>query len=418
MFETNQSVEYLVVDTTAFIENASLQLAGKHIVTCQDVVDEITNKRQLRRLIVLPYDLVIKNVDPETVHIVTEFSKKTGDYPSLSATDLKVIALTYQLEKEHVGIEHIRSEPITQKTVNVVTTHADNNLKADVVGFFAPNNISNVEVELEQSSEVAQNVTDKFKSNSELSDQNFEEEFQTLNLENLQNSDDESNILVAVEDETDSNSEDDDEDDNIGWITPSNVNKAKKQMNCQAAEEVSVKVACMTTDFAMQNVLKQMNLHVSALDGRIIKQIKTYVLRCYTCFKTTSLMTKTFCPKCGNKTLKRVAVTVDADGNQQIHINGRRPLTSRGKKFSLPTIKGGKHSNNPHLVEDQPFPDQRPTRLAKTKTNPLNDDYIAGFSPFVMRDVTSKSAQLKIRPHSEVKHWMRSNPNAAGRRKK
>lgn len=42
---------------------------------------------------------------------VTEFAKKTGDYPSLSATDIKVLALTYQLETENVGTEHLKKEP-------------------------------------------------------------------------------------------------------------------------------------------------------------------------------------------------------------------------------------------------------------------------------------------------------------------
>lgn len=42
---------------------------------------------------------------------VTEFAKKTGDYPSLSATDIKVLALTYQLELEKVGSSHLKSEP-------------------------------------------------------------------------------------------------------------------------------------------------------------------------------------------------------------------------------------------------------------------------------------------------------------------
>lgn len=45
---------------------------------------------------------------------VTEFSKRTGDYPSLSATDIKVLALTYQLELEHVGSEHLRTEPVVK----------------------------------------------------------------------------------------------------------------------------------------------------------------------------------------------------------------------------------------------------------------------------------------------------------------
>jgi RNA-binding protein NOB1 len=42
---------------------------------------------------------------------VTEFSKKTGDYPSLSATDIQVLALTYQLEAEFVGVSHLKKEP-------------------------------------------------------------------------------------------------------------------------------------------------------------------------------------------------------------------------------------------------------------------------------------------------------------------
>ncbi|KAF2878850.1 hypothetical protein ILUMI_27314 [Ignelater luminosus] len=253
-------------------------------------------------------------------------------------------------------------------------------------------------------------------------EQNIDDVLVTVN-ENIDSH--ELNNAVSTEDfdeeeeEVDDDDDDDEEDDDeAGWITPSNVEKAKKEIHSELMEETSVKVACITTDFAMQNVLKQMNLNVAALDGRMIKQLRTFILRCYTCFNTTSIMTKLFCPKCGNKTLKRVAVSLDKEGKQQIHINARRPLTARGKKFSLPRIQGGKHSNNPHLVEDQPMPDQRPTRLARTKNNPLDDDYIAGFSPFVMRDVTSKSAQLKIRPTTDVKHWMRKNPNEAVRRRR
>lgn len=57
---------------------------------------------------------------------MTEFSKKTGDYPSLSATDIKVLALTYQLELEHVGSQHLKKEPDVkvpdQKTTFTVCT--------------------------------------------------------------------------------------------------------------------------------------------------------------------------------------------------------------------------------------------------------------------------------------------------------
>lgn len=320
---------------------------------------------------------------PENVKAVTDFSKKTGDYPSLSATDIKVLALTYQLEKEFVGVEHLRTEPIIKKEVNIYTKSSNAvEVNPDVTGFHLPGK-KPVEAKTE-GKKVAEEEENNEEKDTNL-DKELSEKFETLEC-NI-NEDEEENyedVLAAVkndecDEETDSNDEDEEEDDDDeGWITPSNVKAAKQQVNSDLTEEKHVKVACITTDFAMQNVLKQMNLNVSALDGRIIKQLRTYILRCYACFKTTSIMTKKFCPKCGNNTLKRVAVSLDPNGKLKIHINARHPLTARGKKFSLPKIQGGKHSNNPILVEDQPMPDQKPSRLARTKNNPLKDDYIAG----------------------------------------
>lgn len=177
----------------------------------------------------------------------------------------------------------------------------------------------------------------------------------------------------------------------------------------------------MSTDYAIQNVLKQINLNIAALDGKIIKQMRTYILRCYACYKTTSIMTKIFCPKCGNKTLKRVAVSLDENGQQvvyfnslsynrleviirfflQIHINTRRPLTAKGKNTSIPRPQGGKHSSNPILFEDQPIPKQMPSRVARTKTNALDEDYVAGgcfflFSYFSLEQLNHKFCILRI----------------------
>lgn len=98
----------------------------------------------------------------------------------------------------------------------------------------------------------------------------------------------------------------------------------------------------------------------------------------------------------------------------QIHVNLRRPLTAKGKNSSLPKPKGGKHSTNAILFEDQPIPKQMPTRVARTKTNALEDDYIAGFSPFVTRDIDSKSAIL--RGHTNIKQAIRNTSYVDSRR--
>lgn len=409
---SSKQIEHLIVDTTAFIQNAPLQEIGVNIITLPEVVQEITNKRQLRRLAVLPYDLVVKEVFPENIKIVTDFAKKTGDFPSLSATDLKVIALTYQLEKERVGVSHINVEP-TNRLINV--SSASEETHVNLPGFYNPKHDNHdnktTESEITSTESVSSNDDDIIEMTESL--KNFNSEV----FEHSSNDD----LLVAVEenhkDEVNDDDDDYEEDDEEDWITPTNIHEAKIKSSGLSAEEKHVKVACMTTDFAMQNVLKQMNLNISALDGRIIKQLRSYILRCYACFRTTSIMTKKFCPKCGNDTLKKVSVVLDEEG-PHIYINPKHPLTARGKKYSLPTFKGGKHSNNPILTEDQPQPDQRPSRIARTKTNAFEDDYIVGFSPFAIRDVTSKSAQLHIKPGNEVKHWMRRNPNEARRKRK
>ena len=47
---------------------------------------------------------------------MTDFSKKSGDFGSLSATDIKVLALTYMLEANTVGIDHLKETPTIQRT--------------------------------------------------------------------------------------------------------------------------------------------------------------------------------------------------------------------------------------------------------------------------------------------------------------
>ena len=66
-------------------------------------------------------------------------------------------------------------------------------------------------------------------------------------------------------DEDDTLEEESDEEDEVGWITPSNLEEVKK-MNLNELEEdisnLSVKVACMTSDFAMQVSKKMVAKHI------------------------------------------------------------------------------------------------------------------------------------------------------------
>jgi hypothetical protein len=75
---------------------------------------------------------------------VTEFSKKTGDYPSLSATDIKVMALAYQLEKEKVGTDHLKKEPQFNRLVTF-RHHLPIESK-DTTGFYSPGSVVCIEM--------------------------------------------------------------------------------------------------------------------------------------------------------------------------------------------------------------------------------------------------------------------------------
>lgn len=455
--DNKNKIQYLIVDTSAFIRNAALQDIGANILTEQAVVDEITSKRQLRRLVVLPYDLKVQEAFSENIKFVTEFSKKSGDYTSLSATDIKVIALTYQLEKEKVGTAHLKDAPTIRTIASTKDKPSGDDLKLPI-GFYMPKNTEKNELDadneetslnnVEKTDEKEENfthreITEKSAINDASSDESdyetatsdFEDKTEDVTEKFAELKCNPTDLEVDGEGERavddilapiDTISEDEnsdvkyieDDDDDSGWITPANIVDVKKQMNSEILEEKTATVACLTMDFAMQNVLMQMGLNVVALDGRVIKQMRTFIFRCYACFKTTSIMTKIFCPYCGNKTLKKVEVTLDENGKQQIHINFQRPLSAKGKRFPLPMPKGGKHANNPILCEDQPMPQQHLSRLARTKNNPLDDDYIAGYSPFVMRDINSKSAMLGIKPDGVVKYWMKRNPNESRKRRK
>lgn len=321
--------------------------------------------------------------DSDAMKFVTDFAKKTGDFATLSVTDMKVIALTYQLEKKILGDEHLRQNPV------VPQTSFASNSSGITPGFYNPNNPSKVE----QNEEV-----EVIKA------------IENLDLDTDENEDE---ILQSTEegedeefDDEDFNSDEDDEDGGE-WVTAQNIKNIKRSFGLEVAEEIDSEVACITTDFAMQNVLKQIGLKICALDGRIIKEVRQFILRCYTCFKTTPDVSKVFCAKCGHKTLKRVAVSVNENGEQVVHLNPRYKITTKYKNQQVPHPQGGKHACNPVIFEDQRIPHQRPTKKAMTKTDALDENYTAGYSPFTLRDLDSRSARLRTTVN--IKQWMQNH---------
>ena len=190
----------------------------------------------------------------------------------------------------------------------------------------------------------------------------------------------------GMEAEDDDYEFDDNEDD---WITPSNISEKKTE------SLVSIKVGCATTDFAMQNLLLQIGLHVISVDGMVIKYAKTYVLKCRACFTVVKDCTKMFCTKCGNKTLEKVAVTVDEEGVTWYQRLSKKPSTGRGVRYSLPKPTGGRQSNMPWITPDQPDKIHKMSGRVKTSVDVMSSDFVKSGSPFGMTNVDTKAFKYR-----------------------
>ncbi|NWR20666.1 NOB1 protein, partial [Emberiza fucata] len=447
-------VPHVVADTGAFLSAAPLQDIADALYTVPEVLAEIRDRPARRRLAALPCELRVRRPRPELLRLVTEFSKKTGDYPSLSAADLQVLALTCQLQADIDGPGCVRWEP--QDKVRLSSTLRHPEAPLHLAGFHLPAKHKPAGKGSHQPSPgpgPAPAENDEFGSflfwRPPLP--SIEEELRELLVrilwsllpalalpflgpfptprchpdhllpplaQAITNSPEppeqhQSSADGASAGEEEEDEDEDEESDDEGWITPSNLKEAQQDMGHFDTAPVGVQVGCVTTDFAMQNVLLQMGLHVLAVNGMLIRRARSYILRCHGCFRTTSDMTKVFCPHCGNKTLKKVAVSVSEDGSLHMHFS-RNPkvLNPRGLRFPLPAPQGGKHSNNPHLVEDQRFPQQRLSRKARQKTNVFDPDYLAGASPFAENDVHSRAAHLQLRDAALGAGRRRLNPNA------
>ena len=68
-----------------------------------------------------------------------------------------------------------------------------------------------------------------------------------------------------------------------GTVYPQSTSRRRSDVSEQSSKPV-MKSACMTGDYAMQNVALQMGLNLISMDGMSIRHLKTWVLRCHGCF--------------------------------------------------------------------------------------------------------------------------------------
>ncbi|EAW14707.1 rRNA-binding endoribonuclease [Aspergillus clavatus NRRL 1] len=352
-------VHTIILDAGPILKNtpplSTLLAQCEELLITPSVVREIRDPDARMRVetLYLPF-LKQRTPSPKSVSVLSEFARKTGDRAVLSKTDLEVLALAYEVECERNGGDwRLRSVP-GQKQVNGKPPVKEEKKEEQPEQAEAETGETTDTANAVDEAEVDAVAEDLSKTTLETDDKEVNEETPLADSAETAEADDKIGDKAEgeAEDSVDADLQDDDEDgsdSDCGWITPSNLKKRQAQdesISAAAAPEPKImQVATMTTDFACQNVLLQMNLNLlSTTTLQRIRHLKSFIKRCHACFFTTKDMTKQFCPRCGRDTLTRVSCSTDANGQFKMHLKKNMQWNNRGNRFSVPKPMHGSAS--------------------------------------------------------------------------
>ncbi|GAB7342798.1 hypothetical protein MBLNU457_g0933t1 [Dothideomycetes sp. NU457] len=401
---TPKSIHTIVLDTGAIIRNhptvSSLIAQAEEIITVPAIISEIrdADTRSRVQTTLMPF-LKLRSPKPNSIKFVTDFARRTGDLAVLSKPDIQIIALAYELECERNGGDwRLRRMP-GQKGVNGAPPRKE----AEPAGSTATEaGAEPVKAEGDNSADSADGPSIDAQpealetAKEDISVKGVQTALSETKLEDGPLSEANQAPIPPDERQETQTGEKSDSDDDEGWITPSNLKKhqakdANGSVEEQGKEQAVMQVATLTTDFAMQNVILQVNLNLLSPSFQRVKHLKTFVLRCHACFQTTKEMSKQFCPRCGKPTLTRVACSTTANGEFKLHLKKNMQWNTRGDRYSIPKAvhgsangritgggKGG-WGNNLMLAEDQKEYQRAMTTEKRTKERDLMDeDYLPG----------------------------------------
>ena len=361
-------VHTTILDTGPILKNdpsinALLQKTEK-LITVPAVISEIkdANARSRVETLLMPF-LDIRSPSTESLKVITDFARKTGDLAVLSKPDIQVLALAYEVECERNGgdwrlrrvpgqkdlngpnPQRLDVEPIQPQTTNETRDNRSEfssaNQKPETSASPVGPRDSRAEIGNTAAVTSVQRYSDEVQASEVASDI---KQLQVSTVDAIQSTivkDALSDIECEVQDLQKSPEPlDQDSSDSEGWITPLNVKKHQARDTDSAtvpiSEDSKIQVATMTTDFAMQNMLLQMNLNLLSTSLQRVKQVKTWILRCHACFEKTKDMSKQFCSRCGKPTLTRVSCTVNQNGKLTLHLKKKMQWNHRGDRFSIP----------------------------------------------------------------------------------
>lgn len=206
---------------------------------------------------------------------MTAFARHTGDIAVLSATDLAVLALALTVEVEANGWHRVRESPGKPSQEELENPPAP---KSKAKRQRRPKPVKPAAPPAEPAAAVKDDATMPDDVSASLA-----------KLHVADKADERGEQAGTSESESES-----DDEDAGDWITPSNVGAHKAhdlglfdslEPGDAEAPAQPLACACITGDFAMQNVLIQMGLDVIGVGGKRVSEVRTWVLRCHGCFR-------------------------------------------------------------------------------------------------------------------------------------
>ncbi|KAI4282291.1 MAG: hypothetical protein L6R35_005443 [Caloplaca aegaea] len=332
-----------VLDAGPMLKNdpsiSSLLAKSERLVTVPSVLHEIKDATARSRVETTwkPF-LEIISPNAQSIQTITDFARRTGDLVVLSRPDIDILALTYQLEEDKNGLSNIRTVPGQQlRKLKPAPSHRGNG--------FAPHETAESVPPLHADTQRRVEEPEALQNAGEFNDERPRIALDKLSAapDSLQVSDGLSQTVESREDAASAKSADlepeRESSDSDSWITPTNIQRQQAKERNAAIPVSAAKpldVACITSDFAMQNVLLSMNLNLLNPSLGRVRNIKTYVLRCHACFEKTKDMKKQFCPRCGKPTLTRVSCSTNSKGEFKLHLKKNMQWNHRGDRYSIP----------------------------------------------------------------------------------
>jgi len=406
---------HLVLDAGAFITGCRVWEYAAQLYAVHEIKKEVRDAKARQMLDSGLFDLQLLEPSREAFRRVVAFARATGDYAALSAVDLKVLALTLQLELEQNGERFVREAP--QRPVFAAQAPSlagglpkaatkkggkgggkgrgkgkgnggkgpAKSKKRATEGTEKESTAEETETETETVNEAEaetgraeESVAEKESSGGEEKTAEVESaaaESAAADAERETAAATSADVASAADEE-----EEEEEEDEGEWVTPDNFVAVVlgNSQDIEAADDKElqrVHVSCLTTDFAMQNVLLQMGLRVTSVEGLRIHRTKTWILRCIACFKVVQDRERLFCPHCGHDSLRKISVSVDESGAVQYY-NSQKQVSIRGTRYSLPKPKGGRYgaSQEPITCEDQLL--KRGRRRKERKVDPFDPEFV------------------------------------------